>query len=141
MLNVTDAPSGAVFSAIVKKGEDGRARVILLCDHEKPIEKLAELARDTRKLIEQANHEVAKQCRTLRSRTEEVNAIQLDMDHELTHDLCANFQIKADGNTPYERLRNRAYHGGDVKFAETVHHKYPAQDSGNMEVARWDLAR
>ena len=84
----------------------GRARVILLSDQEKPTKKLAELVRDNGKhetvllntlvgssanagLIERANQEVAKQCRTLRSRTGEVCAIQLDMDHEL---LCATLR-------------------------------------------------
>ena len=41
--------------------------------------------------------------------------------------LITHFQIKADGKTPYERLRNRAYHGEVVEFAETIHHKEPAK--------------
>ena len=60
MLNVLDALSSTVFSAMVTKGQDeyafavvaealrfaGRERVILLSDQEKPIKKLAELVRD-----------------------------------------------------------------------------------------------
>ena len=92
MLNVLDAPSGAVFSAMATKGEDehavavvaealrftGRARVILLSDHEKPTKKLADLVCDSRKHdtvhintpvgssesaggIGRANQEIAKQ--------------------------------------------------------------------------------
>ena len=86
--------------------------------------------------IERANQKVAKQCRTLRSLTEEVYAVQLDMDHKLIpwhvrHAawLITHFQINADGKTPYERLRNRAYHGE----AETVHHKDLAKNIGKME--------
>ena len=104
MLNALHAPWGAVFSAI---GEDehavavvaealpftGRARVVILCDQEKPIKKLAELVRASRDTvllntlvssraiaegIERGNQEVAKQCRTLRSRT-----VQLDMNHKI----------------------------------------------------------
>ena len=41
--------------------------------------------------------------------------------------LITHFQIKGDGKTPRERLRNRAYHG---EFAETVHHKDLAKDMG-----------
>ena len=62
MFNILDALSGAVFSAMVTKGEDeyavpvvaealrftGRASVILQCDQENPTKKLAELVRDTR---------------------------------------------------------------------------------------------
>ena len=44
-----------------------------------------------------------------------------------------HIQIKVDGKTPYERLRNHAYHGEVVEFAETVHHKDPAKDIGKMD--------
>ena len=113
MLNVLDALAGAVFFAMVTRARTnsavavvaealpftGRECVILLCE-EKPTKKLAELVRDSRKHdtalpntpvcssasaggIERANHEVAKQDRTLWSRTEDVYAIQLGMNNKL----------------------------------------------------------
>ena len=136
MLNVLDARSDAVFSAMVKKGEDdnavavvaeasrftGRARVISVSDQEKKIKKPAKMVRDNRNHetvllhafvgssasagIERANQEVATQCRKLRSRTEEVYSIQFDMDHKLIPWLARHA----------------------VEFAETVHHR----DSGDI---------
>ena len=89
--------------------------------------------------IERSNQEVAKQCRALTSRTEEVYAIQLGMDDRLipwlvrhAEWLITHFQIKAEVETPYERLRHRAYRGEFVEFAETVHHKDPPRT-----LARW----
>ena len=87
-----------------------------LCDQETSIKKLVELVRDSRKhdtvlhntlvgssasagSIERANQEVAKQCRTSRSRAEEGYAIQLDMDHKLTPWLITHFQISATVQT------------------------------------------
>ena len=39
---------------------------------------------------------------------------------------------EADGKTPYERFRNRAFHVKVLEFADTVHHKDPANDIGKM---------
>ena len=68
-------------------------------------------------------------------------ATQLDIGTQARSMVCAprgvwlitHFQIKADGKMPYERLRNRAYHGEVVEFAETVHHKGPAKDMASDE--------
>ena len=66
-------------------------------------------------------------------------AIQCDIDQKLIplfvrHAawLITHFQIKADGKTPYERLRNRAQHG-EVELSEAVHHEDPAKDVGKMD--------
>ena len=63
-------------------------------------------------------------------------AIQLDMDHKLIQLLVrhaawriTHFQIK----TPYERLRNGAFHVEAVEFAETAHRKDPAKETGKMD--------
>ena len=101
--SVLGSQSGAVFAAIVNRGEDvyaiavvadllritDRSRIMTLCEQEHSIKKLAELVRSNPKIetvflntlvsssasaggIERANQEVAKQCRTQRSDTEEV---------------------------------------------------------------------
>ena len=151
MLTVNDAP------AMVRKGENeyaiivvaealrftGRARVIIFlvrpreaqqetgivgaCQpendtvlHNTPVGSSASAGG-----IERANQEGAKQYRTLRSRTEEMCAI---FGHGTTH-----FQIKADGRTPYEPLRNLVYHGELVDFAETVRHEDFAKDIGKFD--------
>ena len=93
----------------------GRTGVIILCDQEKPIKKLHDAlllntlvgSGASAGSIERANHDVAKQGRTFRSRTEEMYAIQLDMEHQLSPwlvchaaSLITHFQVKADGKTP-----------------------------------------
>ena len=82
--------------------------------------------------VERANYEVAMQVRTLRSRAEQVYEERIDTDHKLLpwmvrHAgwLITHYQVKADGKTPYERLRHRPYRGEVAEFAETVHYKDP----------------
>ena len=72
------------------------------------------------------------QVRTLRSRAEQVYEERIDTDHKLLpwmvrHAgwLITHYQVKADGKTPYERLRHRPYRGEVAEFAETVHYKDP----------------
>eukprot|EP00929_Paragymnodinium_shiwhaense_P111971 TRINITY_DN8021_c0_g1_i4.p1 TRINITY_DN8021_c0_g1~~TRINITY_DN8021_c0_g1_i4.p1 ORF type:complete len:1618 (+),score=271.11 TRINITY_DN8021_c0_g1_i4:701-5554(+) len=175
VLNILDAPTGCVFSALAPKGEDdyalavaretikftGRSKIVLLCDQERPIMKLAECMRrgQTAEIalintpvgssasaggIERANYEVEQQCRTMRSRFEEVYpGLRVTMGHSImpwlirhASWLICRFQIKADGKTAYERLRGRQYNGEVVEFGELVHYKDPSKELGKLD-DRW----
>ena len=84
--------------------------------------------------IERANYEVEKQMRTLRLRFEENYAETVGLDHKMLPFLvrhCAwlitHYQLKSDGQTPYERLRGRPYQGQVAEFAEVVHFRAPGK--------------
>jgi len=41
--------------------------------------------------------------------------------------------VKADGRTPYERLRGREYRGEIAEWAETVHCKVATAEKGKLD--------
>ena len=97
--------------------------------------------------IERANYEVEKQLRTLRSRFEQVYSVKIDLDHKVlpwmvrhASWLITHYLVKADGKTPYERLRNRPYRGQIAEFGEVLHYRDPqkAKDMPKLD-SRWTL--
>ena len=127
----------------------GRTRVTIMCDQENAVKKLVDMVRESRTHetvllntpkassasaggIERANYEVEKQIRTLRSRVEQTLGQEVGLDHKLLPFLVrhaawqlTHYQVKADGKTPYERLRGRPYNGQVGEFRECVHFRDP----------------
>ncbi|CAK0821956.1 unnamed protein product, partial [Prorocentrum cordatum] len=160
VLNVLDAKSGAPFSGMVnQKGDDdyalaiahegvrfaGRTNLIACCDGESAINKLCDKFLETRPsghtvtkvntpkgssqsagLIERSNYEVEKEYRAVKHRLESVYKQAFPLSH------------KADGKTPYERLRGKPYNGEIVEFGECVYHKSPLSEVGKAD-DRWHL--
>ena len=54
--------------------------------------------------------------------------------------LITHYQVKSDGKTPYQRLRERLYPGQLAEFAEVVHFRDPekAADVPKLD-DRWNL--
>ena len=53
--------------------------------------------------------------------------------------LITHYQVKADGETPHERLRRRPCNGQVVEFAETVHYKPPTTAQQGKLDDRWHM--
>lgn len=178
VLNCLGMQSGAVFSAAVNKGTDdyaiavvnealkftGRARIMILCDQENSVNKLADILRDSRVYetpiintptgssasaggIERANYEVEKQVGTMRSSFEEAYGVTVDMGHEILPRLTrhaawlvTHFQIKDGCKTLHARLRGRPYRQQVAEFGDVVHYRDPATPKERAKLDdRWAL--
>ena len=142
----------------------GRTRLIIMSDQENAVENLVDMIRDIRThqtaMINtpkgssasaggfvRANYEVEKQFRTLKSRYEENYGESVGLDHKMLPFLvrhCAwlimHYQVKSDGQTPYERLRGRPYQGQVAEFAEVVHFRAPGKAADMPKLDdRWNL--
>ena len=139
----------------------GRQKVILMTDAEPSIRALAEAAakewgKDGKEALiqvapreshasngaaERAILEVAKQARTIASALEHhFPDYKVMPNHKIygwliRHSawLISRFLVKADGRTPYERLRGREYRGEIAEWAETVHYKVATTEKGKLD--------
>ena len=134
----------------------GRTKVVLMSDGEHSIRALAEAAskawgkdaalqispkgsHQSNGAVERAILEVARQVRTVTNALEARYAglnVQADSKHFawiVRHAswLITRYLIKADGKTPYERLRGRDYKGEVVEPFEVVHYK--VESPGKMD--------
>ena len=90
--------------------------------------------------IERGNYEIERQARTLVARLEERYGIMIQTEDDIVDWLMrhaawliTHFQVKVDGKTPFERLRERPYKGEIAEFGETVFFKVPHATLGKLD--------
>ena len=54
-------------------------------------------------------------------------------------DMLNKYSVGSDGETPYERIRGKAYHGEMFEFGRKVYHMHPGKPSGGSMKERWGI--